>query len=127
MKITTTFTSLLAVALNVSMTSAADCHNYGTGSSGIGACAHRSDNYKDRETFCGSLAGQGSWNRKCQNGSHKDHCHFEYQGPSMPQQMCWDAFENIIKQCFNHQNGGGYHSGSWSLDGHYFYIDRCSA
>ncbi|KAM0355106.1 hypothetical protein ACHAPU_000965 [Fusarium lateritium] len=127
MKISTAFTSILAISLNASMASAADCGNYGVGSSGIGACTDRTGNYKDRETFCNSLAGQSSWKRTCQNGRNSNKCHFEYQGSGMPQQMCWDAFENIINQCFKNQNGGGYHYGVWSLNGHWFVIDRCSA
>ncbi|KAF5576144.1 hypothetical protein FPCIR_12773 [Fusarium pseudocircinatum] len=124
------FLSALSLAASLYTTKAADCGGYGVGSDSIGACTDRSGNYKDREVFCTTLVGQGNWKRTCQNGRNSGKCHFEYQGPGMPQQMCWDAYENIINQCFNHQNGGGYHYGTWSLDGHWFAIDRyifCSA
>ncbi|KAF5608329.1 hypothetical protein FPANT_545 [Fusarium pseudoanthophilum] len=118
------FLSALSLAANLYTTKAADCGGYGVGSDSIGACTDRTGNYKDREIFCTTLVGQGNWKRTCQNGRNSGKCHFEYQGPGMPQQMCWDAYENIINQCFNHQNGGGYHYGTWSLNGHWFAIDR---
>ncbi|KAH7115506.1 hypothetical protein B0J13DRAFT_533393 [Dactylonectria estremocensis] len=127
MKISAAFASFVAVALNASTASAAECGNWGTGNKGIGTCAGRSGNYEDRQTFCSSLAGQSTWSRTCQHGRNSGSCHFEYRGPGMPQQLCWDAFENIINQCFNTQNGPGYHSGSYSYNGHFFLIDRCSA
>ncbi|KAF4447074.1 hypothetical protein F53441_9373 [Fusarium austroafricanum] len=127
MKPSNFFFSILSVAAGLHSTEAAECGGYGVGSNSIGACTDRTGNYKDRETFCTTLVGQGNWKRTCENGRNSGKCHFEYQGPGMPQQMCWDAFENIINQCFNHQNGGGYHYGTWSLDGHWFSIDRCSA
>ncbi|KAF5241076.1 hypothetical protein FANTH_9293 [Fusarium anthophilum] len=127
MKAVNFFLSALSLAANLYTTEAAECGGYGVGSDSIGACTDRTGNYKDREIFCTTLVGQGNWKRTCQNGRNSGKCHFEYQGPGMPQQMCWDAYENIINQCFNHQNGGGYHYGTWSLDGHWFAIDRCSA
>ncbi|KAF4340426.1 alpha-galactosyl-binding lectin [Fusarium beomiforme] len=117
----------LSLAASLSSTQAADCGGYGVGSKGIGACTNRDGNWKDRDNFCSSLAGQGSWKRTCQNGRNSNKCHFEYQGPGMPWQLCYDAFENIINQCFGAQNGGGYHYGTYSYDNHWFVIDRCSA
>lgn len=126
MRLNITTTGFLSLALHIFTADAADCGQYGTGSTGIGACTDRTGNYKDRETFCSTLAGQSSWYRTCQNGRNSKNCHFEYQGSGMPQQLCWDAFENIISQCFNTQNGGGYHYGTYSYNGHWFVIDRCS-
>lgn len=127
MRLSSALSPLLGLALHFTATSAADCGYYGVGSEAIGACTDRNGNYQDRETFCTTLVGQGNWYRTCQHGRNSGSCHFEYQGPGMPQQLCWDAFENIINQCFDHQNGGGYHYGTYSYDNHWFVIDRCSA
>ncbi|KAI1068304.1 hypothetical protein LB507_004194 [Fusarium sp. FIESC RH6] len=97
---------------------AAECGKWGSGSSGPTHCAHRNDNYKDRETFCNQFAGRGSWKEACRAGGKK--CHFEYQGSGMDQQMCWDAYENIINQCFSRQRGARYQYGVWGIPGHCF-------
>ncbi|KAL5622315.1 hypothetical protein FOBRF1_001565 [Fusarium oxysporum] len=120
------FLSALSLAANLYSSEAAECGGWGRGGGAVGPCTDRKGNYKDREAFCNRFAGQGSWKKTCENGLNAWDCHFEYQGSKMDNQMCYDAFESIINQCFPSQHGSGYHYGTWSVPGHWFALDRCS-
>ncbi|RDW74110.1 hypothetical protein BP5796_07552 [Coleophoma crateriformis] len=97
---------------------AAECGS--TGLCGLVKAATRNQLYAARQHVCGDT---DLWK--------KDGCYTANGGllrwpGGNSQQICWDAFENILNQC--HPEGAGlhYHSGTWNWNGRLYFVHGCS-
>ncbi|KAF9690692.1 hypothetical protein EKO04_011555 [Ascochyta lentis] len=85
---------------------AAECRGWSTCNSGVSS---RNQLYQARQHVCGDTdlyKNDGEWHASGGGG-------VKWPGGNS-QQICWDAFENILNQCRPEGTGTKNHSGSWN-------------
>jgi hypothetical protein len=92
--------------------------------SGYGLCpvraASRNSLYAARQHVCGDT---DKW-KNDGNYHTSDGGYLSWPGGNS-QQICWDAFENILNQCRPEGAGLGNHSGSWNWNGRLYFVHGC--
>jgi hypothetical protein len=92
--------------------------------SGYGLCpvraASRNSLYAARQHVCGDT---DKW-KNDGNYHTSDGGYLSWPGGNA-QQICWDAFENILNQCRPEGAGLGNHSGSWNWNGRLYFVHGC--
>jgi hypothetical protein len=108
----------LAAMLSGASVLAADCGAYGL--CGAVPASSRSQLYAARQHVCGDTNSyQNSGSYKAAGGGA-----LSWPGGNS-QQVCWDAFDNILNQCHPEGAGLGYHSGSYEWNGGHYNVKGC--
>ncbi|KAF2012233.1 hypothetical protein BU24DRAFT_453667 [Aaosphaeria arxii CBS 175.79] len=89
---------------------AAQCDHNGSG-------GNIEDAWKVRETVCG---GGCPFQQPCTRNVNAATLQRQRLDGGKGYSHCWDATEEIINQCLK----GGWRSGTWSLDGQWYYLDN---
>ncbi|KAH7130731.1 hypothetical protein B0J11DRAFT_603107 [Dendryphion nanum] len=116
----TTATTLLALSA-IPLSLAAECGGYGL--CGVVPSASRNQLYAIRQHVCGDT---DKWRGAGSHYANGGCLRWPNWGESNAQQVCWDAFENILNQCRPEGSGLGYHYGSWTLNGKQYSVSGCS-
>jgi hypothetical protein len=111
-------TFVLGALLSGAGVFAAECGSYGL--CGANSASSRNQLYAARQHVCGDTTKYQT------DGSYKAAGGGRLSWPGgNSQQICWDAFENILNQCRPEGPALGYHSGTWNWNGRLYFVHGC--